>query len=85
MSRQGDDRDPHLTSGDSGLFRSNIPAYSLVGFACAAVHDEITVTMGLVTNTAYPESRPIRVLISREACSELGAALARLTVAQCAQ
>ena len=65
--------------GDRHLQRSNIPDYSLVGFACApSATDAVALTVGLVTGLPYPESRPIRVLMSREACSDLAAALERL-------
>jgi hypothetical protein len=64
---------------DAALQRSNIPDYSLVGFACApSATGAVTLTVGLVTGLPYPESRPIRVLMSREACRDLAGALDRL-------
>jgi hypothetical protein len=67
------------TGSDADLQRSNIPDYSLVGFACApSAAGDVTLTVGLVTGLPYPESRPIRVLMSREACRELAVALERL-------
>jgi hypothetical protein len=67
------------TGSDADLQRSNIPDYSLVGFACApSAAGAVTLTVGLVTGLPYPESRPIRVLMSREACRDLSVALERL-------
>ena len=75
----GEVREANRTRGDHQLQRSNIPDYSLVGFACApSAADAVTLTVGLVTGLPYPESRPIRVVMSREACSDLAAALERL-------
>jgi hypothetical protein len=66
------------TGSDADLQRSNIPDYSLVGFACApSAAGAVTLTVGLVTGLPYPESRPIRVLMSREACRDLAVALER--------
>ena len=67
------------TRSDAGLQRANIPDYSLVGFACApSAAGAVTLTVGLVTGLPYPESRPIRVVMSREACRDLAGALDRL-------
>jgi hypothetical protein len=67
------------TRSDRDLQRSNIPDYSLVGFACGpSAIDAVALTVGLVTGLPYPESRPIRVLMSRQPCSDLAAALERL-------
>lgn len=67
------------TGSDADLQRSNIPDYSLVGFACApSAAGDVTLTVGLVTGLPYPESRPIRVLMSRDACRDLAVALERL-------
>jgi hypothetical protein len=84
MSKQGDEGHSNeilgLTPSDGELLRSNIPAYSLVGFACATTVDAgVTLTMGLVTRPPFPESRPIRVIISAEACRELARALDRVS------
>jgi hypothetical protein len=60
------------TASDADLQRSNIPDHSLVGFACApSAAGAVTLTVGLVTGLPYPESRPIRVLMSCEACRDL--------------
>lgn len=67
-----------LIASDANLLRLNIPEYRLVGFACAAPGaDAMAVTIGLVTDLPYPESRPIRVLMSRDQCRELAMALER--------
>jgi len=56
-----------------------MPTYSLVGFGCATAPDNaVSVTVGLVTDQPFPESRPIRVLMSREECRDLAVALVRL-------
>lgn len=66
-------------SPDPNLQRSNIPEYSLVGFAGATSSTNIiALTVGLVTGLPYPESRPMRVLMSREECRSLDVALERL-------
>jgi hypothetical protein len=68
-----------LPRSEGDLLRSNIPAYSLVGFACATSADNaVTLTIALVSAPPYPESRPIRVLMSRDACHDLAFALERL-------
>jgi hypothetical protein len=67
-----------LAKSDPDLLRSNIPEYSFVGFAGSCAANTVTLTVGLVTGLPYPESRPIRVLISRDECRELAAALERL-------
>src|SRR5829696_5225152 len=60
-------------SSDPNLLRSNIPEYSFIGFAGAAPStNTIALTVGPVTGLPYPESRPIRVLMSREECRSLG-------------
>ena len=64
---------------DPYLLRSNIPEYSFVGFAGATSSaNTVALTVGLVTGLPYPESRPIRVLMSREECRSLAIALERL-------
>jgi hypothetical protein len=64
---------------DPLLLRSNIPGYSFVGFAGATSSaNTVALTLGLVTGLPYPESRPIRVLMSREECRNLAIALERL-------
>ena len=64
---------------DPHLLRSNIPEYSFVGFAGATSSaNTVALTIGLVTSLPYPESRPIRVLMSREECRSLAIALERL-------
>jgi hypothetical protein len=69
-----------VVASDNVLLRSNIPNYSFVGFACAPGADtSVALTMGLVTNPPFPESRPIRILLSPGACRELAAALDRVT------
>ncbi len=66
-------------SRDPNLLRSNIPEYAFIGFAGAtASTNTIALTVGLVTGLPYPESRPIRVLMSREECRSLAIALERL-------
>ena len=66
-------------SRDPNLLRSNIPEYSFIGFAGATGStNTIALTVGLVTGLPYPESRPIRVLMSREECRSLATALERL-------
>jgi len=68
-----------MAKSDSNLLRSDIPEYACVGFACATgTADAVTLTLGLVTGWQYPESRPIRVSMSRDECRHLAAALARL-------
>jgi hypothetical protein len=81
LRKATDDNLTHLvriTSEDGALLRSNIPTYSLVGFACATSADSaVILTLGLVTSSPHPESRPIRVLMSREACRDLVGSLER--------
>jgi hypothetical protein len=67
---------------DSALLRSNIPAYDLVGFACATADDRVALTLGLVTGPPCPESRPFRVVMSHGACRDLLVALERLVGAE---
>jgi hypothetical protein len=64
---------------DPHLLRSNIPEYSFVGFAGATSSaNTVALTVGLVTGLPYPESQPIRMLMSREECRNLAIALERL-------
>ena len=68
-----------LIESPPDLLRSNIPEYSCVGFACAkSTSNGVTLTLGLVTGLPFPESRPIRVLMSADECRDLAAALARM-------
>ena len=67
------------SSSDPNLLRSNIPEYSFVGFAGATPStNTVALTVRLVTGLPYPESRPIRVVMSREECRSLAIALERL-------
>jgi D-serine deaminase-like pyridoxal phosphate-dependent protein len=76
MSRTGNKR---TLDRDPCLVRTSIPEYSLVGFVCAtAAENAVTLTLGLVTGPPYPESRPIRVRMSRDDCRELAVALDRV-------
>ena len=69
----------HFAQREGDLLSSNMPTYSLVGFGCATAPDNaVSVTVGLVTDPPFSESRPIRVLMSREECRDLAVALVRL-------
>jgi hypothetical protein len=79
MPRTGNQRTLGQDQRDPCLVRTSVPEYSLVGFACATVgQNAVTLTLGLVTGLPYPESRPIRVRMSRENCRELAVALDRV-------
>ena len=70
---------PHFARSERDLLSSNMPTYSLIGFGCATAPDNaVSLTVGLVTDPPFPESRPIRVLMSREECRDLAVALVRL-------
>ena len=75
-------RIPRSADSDPELLRSNISEHFLVGYACApSVDNAVSLTLGLVTDGAHPEARPVRVLVSRKTCGELALALARLALA----
>ncbi len=79
MSRTGIKRTLDRDQHDPCLVRTSIPEYSLVGFACATTPENaVTMTLGHVTGMPYPESRPIRVRMSRANCRELAVALDRM-------
>jgi hypothetical protein len=67
-----------LDPSDTLLLRSNIPDYCLVGFACGTANQAVTLTLGLVSDLPFPESRPIRVRMSREGWRQLAGAPDRL-------